>query len=388
MESSPAFRHMPLRDIASGVGSFDSLAEELSGAVTLVADAGVLDVGIGDSAIDTMSANADVQIVPVPQGEPTIETVDHVASQLAGGARTVVTVGGGSALDTAKLAAAAATLECSTRDFLEGKKPLANHYEVIALPTTSGTGAEVTQTAVVSDGGRKTWAWGDALRPHRAVLDPRLTLSCPPGVTVAAGIDALVHAFEAATGQRREALAIESSKEAVRLITTHLAQIAHDGSDLDGRAELQIAATLAGTAIDTCGTGIAHAIGHAISTVHGTPHGIAVGLGLRATIEWNLAAAAEPYEPLALAMKSGATTTDLPNLLDELFGDVGFAALASQTMPEDLAAAPIAAAMRQPENRPMQVNSSRVPTSEDVDMVAEITVRTWNRFAGLGEPAR
>ena len=135
---------------------------------------------------------------------------------------------------------------------------------------------------------RKVWTWGDALLPDLIVLDPEATATMPPVVTTRTGLDAFVHALEAVTGQRRDQRPPEPALAAVELVRDHLPYAVADGSDLRARAAMQEAAYLAGTAIDGCGTGIAHAIGHALGSLHHVPHGVAVAVGLEAALAWNV----------------------------------------------------------------------------------------------------
>ena len=220
----------------------------------------------------------------VVAGEPSFLGVDALARAVrAVDHPVVVAVGGGSTLDAAKQAAVVAG-EGGIGDYVLGARPLpARTVPVVAVPTTAGTGAEVTRTCIVSDEtGRKLWTWGDALLPDVVVLDPRATATMPAHVTAATGLDAFVHAVEAMTGRRATPDAVAAGQQAARLVLDHLASAVGDGDDLDVRLAMQRAALLAGRAIDAGGTGIAHSIGHALGTLAHVPHGVAVAVGLAA----------------------------------------------------------------------------------------------------------
>ena len=117
----------------------------------------------------------------------------------------VIGVGGGSALDTAKQAAVVATAAMGVEHYALAANPLPGHRPMIAIPTTAGTGAEVTRTCIVTDrDGRKVWTWGDELLPDLVVLDPVSTVTMPAHVTAATGLDAFVHALEAVSGRRTQ----------------------------------------------------------------------------------------------------------------------------------------------------------------------------------------
>ena len=166
----------------------------------------------------------------------------------------MVGLGGGSALDIAKLAAAIAPADEAAEHYALAANPLPlGGLPRILIPTTAGTGSEVTRTSVITSAdGRKLWAWGDALRADLAILDPTLTTGLPAMLTAATGIDALVHAIEACTVRRGNPLADAYGLHAIRLIAGGaLRRALADPDDLDARGEMMIAAALAGIAFDT-----------------------------------------------------------------------------------------------------------------------------------------
>src|SRR4029450_2669068 len=127
---------------------------------------------------------------------------------------------------------------------------------LVAIPSTAGTGSEVTRTCVVTDArGRKVWAWGDELAPDLVLLDPTSTRTMPPEVTTATGLDAFAHAVEATTGRRSSALVAAPALHAIRLVVEHLPRAVEDGADLETRQAMQGAALLAGLATDGGGPG-------------------------------------------------------------------------------------------------------------------------------------
>jgi alcohol dehydrogenase class IV len=219
-------------------------------------------------------------------------------------AQLVIGLGGGSALDISKLAAAAAAAEAPVSRYELCVNPLpADGLVRVCIPTTAGTGSEATRTSVfANDAGAKVWAWGVELRPHLSVLDPTLSAGLPAKLTAATGIDALVHAIEAVTIRRANPLNDATGLQAIRLIARNLERAIQGPQDLDARGAMLIASCLAGMAIDGSGTGIAHAIGHALGTVGHVHHGRAVGLSLRVALAWNAEAAPERHAAVAEAM--------------------------------------------------------------------------------------
>jgi alcohol dehydrogenase class IV len=318
--------------------------------------------------------NAEVIVIPV--GEPTAETIDSVAVELAHlDARTVVGFGGGSAIDTAKLAALVAATGTDVDWHLGVVRPVAPALDVLAVPTTSGSGAEVTRTCVVSRDGRKSWAWNDSLRPHRVIVDPQLTHGLPQSVTVSTGLDALVHALEAATAPDAETAAIDSGAAALEAIIEALPAAVADGSDGAARAEMLDAALCAGFAIDLAGTGIGHGVGHALASMLTVPHGLAVAFGMWSCLEWSIQGAPDRYGRVD-------GDDDLYRRVAALLETVGLHHRLRRWANKPLDAAAFADELSRDEHRPMCLNNARPVVGDDIDVVARLVTDAWNlRFA-------
>lgn len=349
-----------------------------SGAVLIVDEA----VAFAGYAARVATALRDVPVVQhiVPPGEPTVVSVNAAADAVRTlqGA-TVIGIGGGSALDTAKQAAVVAAGETGIEPYLLCANPFVGRRPIIAIPTTSGTGAEVTRTCILSDAaGRKLWTWGDEMLPDLVLLDPTAAVTMPLHVTAATGLDAFVHALEASSGQRRNELSFAPALRAMQLVRKHLPVALSHPDDLVARQGMQEAALLAGTAIDNCGTGIAHAIGHALGSLYHLPHGISVAIGLDAAIEWNVAGAPDAYETAASAFNASAR--DVPTIVRDVF-EASSIDVVMATMPAlDLDAPALAEVMIAVENQPMVNNNSRVPDDAERQMLAELTVESWRRL--------
>jgi alcohol dehydrogenase len=314
----------------------------------------------------------------IPAGEPTVESVNAAALFARSYPRAVVIgVGGGSAIDTAKQVAAIVPSFEGIEHYLLGANPFPGRRHLIAIPTTAGTGAEVTRTCVVSDSsGRKLWTHGDEQLPDAVILDAAATASVPAALTAATGLDAFAHALEASTGGRKNAISNAGALQAIRLIRRHLPAAVRDGQNLEARAALQGAALLAGTAIDSAGTGVAHAIGHALGTLYGLPHAVAVAVALEASLDWSVAGASEAFKDAADAMHS--KPGDLPSAFRRLLEETRFVDAVRALKDVSLDAAAIAETMNAPENRPMLENNARVPSEADRLELAQRTVRTWH----------
>jgi alcohol dehydrogenase class IV len=272
----------------------------------LVSDRGLAAAGIVERIGKVLeAAGCRVATYAELAGEPSAADVDRVAERArAHEATALVAVGGGSALDTGKLAACIAAAERPAVDYALMVTPLPKRaIRLVLAPTTAGTGSEATRTSVFAlADGRKVWAWGDELRADLALLDPALSVGLPKALTVATGVDALVHAIEAATAQRAMPVSTGWALEAIRLIVANLPRVVAAPDDLEARGGMLIAASLAGLAIDQAGTGVAHAVGHALGTIGKVHHGRAVGHSLRAALAANAAAAAASHAAVAQAL--------------------------------------------------------------------------------------
>ena len=338
-------------------------------------------VGRIDAIVGLLGTAGTPVVHVIPGGEPTVRSVDAAAEAVRSVDRPlVVGAGGGSALDTAKLAASVAAGRAGVEHYLLSAAPLPVGPPVVAIPTTSGTGSEVTRTSVLTDAaGRKSWAWGDELLPALVVLDPTLTTSVPPHVTAATGLDAFVHAVEAVTGRRADRDVASPAMEAIELVARHLPDAVARPDDLDARRAMQDAAMLAGVAIDAGGTGIAHSIGHALGTLGHVPHGVAVAAGLRAALEWNIAGSDGAYAPVAAAL--GCSVTEVPRRVDALLDGCRFAEVVQRAGPLEIDADSLAAAMIADENRPMYDNNCRLAGDDDRRLLAETTLRRWAEWS-------
>lgn len=367
----------------AGVAALDSLAGviEATGAAyaVLIVDEAVAMTGYAARVANALGDVAFVEHV-VPQGEPTVASVNAAADAVRSHpAAVVIGIGGGSALDTAKQAAVVGAGESGVEAYLLCANPFVGRRPIIAIPTTSGTGAEVTRTCILSDAdGRKLWTWGDEMLPDVVLLDPTAAMTMPVHVTAATGLDAFVHALEACSGQRRNTLSAAPAIQAMRLVVQHLPGAVADGTNLAARQGMQEAAFLAGTAIDSCGTGIAHSIGHALGSLYHLPHGVAVSIGLDAAIDWNVAGATDAFAAAAVAFNTSAT--DIPAVLRELFTATSFSSVVGRMPAASLDASAIAAAMIAVENQPMVANNCRVPSDSERQSLAELTVESWHRL--------
>ncbi|KKB09283.1 iron-containing alcohol dehydrogenase [Devosia chinhatensis] len=238
------------------------------------------------------------------------------------GADLVIGIGGGSCLDAAKIIALLLSHGGTPSDYYGEFKVPGPILPLIAIPTTSGTGSEVTPVAVVSDPDRavKVGIASPHLIPHTAICDPELTYSCPSGLTAFSGADALTHAIEAFTNLRRSVdantvhehvfvgkntFSDQHALEAIRLVSGSLETACRDGSDVLARNNLMMGSTLAGLAFGTAGTAAAHAVQYPVGALTHTPHGMGVAVMLPFVMAFNKSHAEPQMAQIADAMGVG-----------------------------------------------------------------------------------
>jgi alcohol dehydrogenase len=373
-------------EIIQGAGAFEglgaTLAERLPRGATilLLVDPGIRASGLVESAAAALRSGGFALVVCDDiQSDPTMAQADAAAA-IARRERVaaVVAVGGGSAMDVGKTIAAVAPAHHPVSHYGLGAHAFpARALLSVCVPTTAGTGSEATRTAVLAAPDHaKVWLWGDELKPALIVLDPTLTTGLPPSLTAATGIDALVHAIEAATNANANDANDLYCHEAIRLVVGNLMRALDAPADLKARAGMQRAATLAGIGIDNCGTAIAHNIGHALASLRPVHHGRAVGLALRATLAWNVADdSGGKYAAVAAAMGEPREAARVPAAFERLLRQSGIKVSLAGEGYDAMRPADLALQMARPENEAMR-RSNRRPVA-DADLLAfAITVLT------------
>ncbi len=269
-----------------------------------------------------------VQVDATVQPEVPVDSVlASAASARAFAPEVVIGLGGGSCLDLAKCVALLLTHGGRPQDYYGEFKVPGPVLPIIAVPTTAGTGSEVTPVAVLSDPDRalKVGISSPHLIPQVAICDPEFTLTCPRGLSAVAGADALSHAVEAFTAIRRapdaalpqervfvgkSAFTDHFALLAIRLLNQSLERACTHGSDLAARSDVMLAATAAGLAFGTAGTAAAHAIQYPIGTVTHTPHGLGVACVLPYVMSFNRAACVPELAEIARTMGLTASSDD------------------------------------------------------------------------------
>jgi choline dehydrogenase len=244
---------------------------------------------VGD-VLDTLSASGlTFMRMEKASGEPTIDMVDNATSRMRiEDTDAVVALGGGSVIDTAKAARLCHQLGLSFAEFLDSQHNYpAPSVPLIAVPTTAGTGSEVSGGSVISDPdtGRKAGIAHPNLRPQYALVDPALTWSMPPAMTANTGIDALAQAIAATLANVRTPIGDAIALEAVRLMGNSLLAAYRNGTDAIARSNMSCGSMMAGLAMNISDCAAEHSLGQAIGGLTGAPHGLTIGLVLVETLD-------------------------------------------------------------------------------------------------------
>lgn len=249
----------------------------------------VCDPFFADRARQIMEENAEIcaifsDVEPNPQLKGIVE-VTALARQHK--VQAVIGVGGGSTLDTAKFSAAIALGSDEAIDYYEGKPFPAQRLTMIAVPTTAGTGSEVTQVSVVSHGEEKKTINNPVFMPKVAIVDPEMSRSVPPKVTMCTGLDALAHALEGYWSVNHQPICDVLAIEAVRIVLNNLENAWRDGDNMEARGNMAYAALLAGMAFAQPKTAASHACSYPLSADYHLPHGEACAFTLDSLVMIN-----------------------------------------------------------------------------------------------------
>ncbi|WP_186386779.1 iron-containing alcohol dehydrogenase [Stappia sp. TSB10P1A] len=290
---------------AGVLGELPALALPLTGPrVLIVTDPGMMGTGIVDRAVALLrDAGLETTLFADVQADPpeavVLAAVDAAREAGAGG---IIGLGGGSSLDVAKLVALLAPGTEALADVYGVGKARGPRLPLVLIPTTSGTGSEVTPISIVTTGAaEKMGVVSPHLIPDLALLDPELTLGLPPHVTAATGIDAMVHAIEAyaSASPNNNPVSRALACEALRLMGGALLRAVRDGSDAAARADMLLGSMLAGQAFANSPVAAVHALAYPLGGHFHIPHGLSNALVLPHVLRFNAVVAPAPYAELA-----------------------------------------------------------------------------------------
>ncbi|OLN21565.1 alcohol dehydrogenase [Domibacillus antri] len=221
-----------------------------------------------------------------------------------GGHDGLIAIGGGSAIDTAKAVSAYAKYEGALTDLVGTDQVTEKGFPLIAIPTTAGTGSEVTNISILSDKEEqvKKGIVSDYLLPDTAIVSPEMTLTMPPGVTAASGIDALVHAIEAYISVNASPITDALAIGAMKMIAVNLPKAYANPDNVQAREQMATASLMAGMAFGNAGVGAVHALAYPLGGRFNLPHGVSNALLLPYVMEWNKIACLERFRDVAAAL--------------------------------------------------------------------------------------
>lgn len=293
-----------------GKGAIENIVPELTSRgytkAFVCSDPDLIKFGVTKKVTDLLdAAGFAYTIYSDIKPNPTIENVQHgVAAYQASGADSIVTIGGGSSMDTAKaIGIIVNNPEFADVRSLEGVAPTKKHAVfTIAVPTTAGTAAEVTINYVITDveKHRKFVCVDTNDIPEVAVVDPDMMRSMPKGLTATTGMDALTHAIEGYITKGHCAISDMFHLEAIRLISKHLRGAVENTEE--GREGMALGQYIAGMGFSNVGLGIVHSMAHGLSALYDTPHGVACAIILPTGLEYNKSAAGDRYRAIGQAM--------------------------------------------------------------------------------------
>lgn len=348
--------------------------------VMVVTDAGIIKVGIYAKLEKILKeAGKEIVLVDDVKPDPSMQLVDSIADKARkSSAQAVIGLGGGSSIDSAKVAAALVGNEGSVKNYIGvGVLPKPG-LPILAVPTTAGTGSEVTYLSILSDLEHETKkALGSAfIMPKFAFLDPALTVGLPPHITAPTGMDALCHCVEAYTSANANDFSDAMAVKAIELISHNIRTAYSNGSELKARENMLLGSLMAGIAFANAGVTAVHAFAYPLGGMFHVPHGMANSLMLPVIIKYNASAMKDRFGHVAELMtgKAGADWQDCIAEIEQLCADV--------KLPRNLKAIDIPESAIKPmsvsvmDQTRLLVNNPREITQEDA---FKIYTEAWSR---------
>lgn len=311
-----SFSFQTTRSVLAEIGATGRIGEIMAARgcrrVAFITDAMILKLGLADAALDSLrNAGVDVWVFSEVEPDPTESMIlAAVTRARRKGVDGVVSVGGGSSLDTAKLIAVLLRTDQDISDIYGVNLVRGERLPLVLAPTTAGTGSEVTPIAIVTTGSNeKRGVVAPQLLPDVAILDAELTVGLPAAVTAATGIDAMVHAIEAYTSKRLKNVVSDClARQALALLGANIRKVCHTPDDREARADMLLGSMLAGMAFANAPVAAVHALAYPLGGHFHIPHGLSNALVLPYVLEYNMPAAFSLYAELA------------PNVFPELAG--------------------------------------------------------------------
>ena len=301
-----AFVHYTVKKIVHGLGAIKEAANEVKNLkgtkAFIVTDPGLAKIGVQKPLEEALTAGGvEWKLYAEAQLEPSMDSIQHCTDEAkAFGADVIIGFGGGSALDTTKAASV----------LLSNEGPIDKYFGMnlvpnpclpsILIPTTAGTGSEVTASAVITDEAThfKSTVFSYYNLPKFAILDPELIMTAPAHIAAACGVDALIHALEAYLSNNANPFSDAFAEKAMELIGTHLRSFVANRHDEEAACAMMVGSTFAGIAFAWARLGNIHAMSHPVSGFFGVAHGVANSVLMPTVIEYNALADKGRYEKI------------------------------------------------------------------------------------------
>ena len=273
----------------------------------IITDQGVWNTGLVEKPCKLLeAAGVTVEVINNTLPEPSTDHVNQVfqAAQKFD-CQAIIGIGGGSSIDVAKITAVLLTNPQSLQELLGGAKLEKRGLPTLMIPTTAGTGAEATQNAIllVPEAESKVGIVSSKLVPDWAILDPMLTVGLPPAITASTGMDALCHAMECYISKKANPLSDTYALRAINLIARSLRKAYKNGTDIDARHDMLLAALYGGMCIASSSTTAVHALAYPLGGKYHIPHGLSNAVLLPHVMQFNLDATVDKFRDIAQAME-------------------------------------------------------------------------------------
>ncbi len=317
------------RKIVSGPGSLDGIGDLVSGfgakKVAILTDPGIVKAGLVDKPKALLEkAGLAVDVVAGVLAEPPIDLIEDLYNSIKDkGYDLFVGIGGGSSLDVTKILAVRMTSGCPVQDFMAAESAPRPGLPMVLIPTTAGTGSEVTPNAIVTlpEQELKVGIVSRYFLPNLVILDPLLTLGMPKHITAATGMDAFIHSLESFISKKQNPFADAFALRSMRLIGKSIRTAYHKGSDIGARHDMLVGSMLGGMALTSSGTAAVHALAYPLGGKFGIPHGVANSMLLLPVMQYNLETIEDKLAVVAGAMglsQSGSSTSRAGAVMEEI----------------------------------------------------------------------
>ncbi len=273
--------------------------------VLIVTDKGIIDAGLIENLIKSLESNKIKfkifsEVLPDPPEEIVFKGLDILKNEKL---ESVIGIGGGSSMDTAKVIALLAKTDINLDSIYGVNFTQGSRLPLILIPTTSGTGSEVTPYAVLTKGEAKCTVISPIIIPDMAILDAELTYGLPPSITAATGIDAMVHAIEAYTTRNKKNFISDIlAKESLKLLVHNIEKAVKNGNDVEARSNMLLGACVAGLAFSNAPVAAVHAFAYPLGGIFHISHGLSNSLMLIEVMKFNMDVALNEYYELAITV--------------------------------------------------------------------------------------